>query len=73
MTTALDARLLSCKEAAKQLHITTRTLSEWTFSGVVQGYRIGRRVLYKASEIEAALSAITIKKCKNDKFKNKTA
>jgi excisionase family DNA binding protein len=52
---------LSRKEVADKLHINLKTVNEWTKAGKLKGYRIGRRVLYKAHEIDAALSAINVK------------
>lgn len=50
------------KEAANTLHITLPTLSTYTLDGKVNGYRIGRRVLYKKNEVEQAATAIAINK-----------
>lgn len=49
---------LSRKEAAKLLGISLVTLSDWTKTGKIQGYRIGSRVRYKSAELETSLSAI---------------
>jgi hypothetical protein len=49
-------------EVATRYHVSLPTLNEYTKTGKVQGYRIGRRVLYKANEIEAALSPIKTKR-----------
>lgn len=46
------------KETAKILHISLPTLNNWTKQGLVNGYRIGSRVLYKKSEIFEALKKI---------------
>lgn len=53
---------LSRKEAAKLLGVSLVTLSEWTKTGKVQGYRIASRVRYKRAEIETSLSAIQTKR-----------
>ena len=53
---------LGRKEVASRFQISLPTLNTYTSSGKVQGYRIGRRVLYKLAEIEAALSPIKTKK-----------
>ena len=50
------------QEAANILHITLPTLHQRTLNGSVQGYRTGRRVLYKKSEVEHAVTAISINK-----------
>lgn len=44
------------QEAATILHITLPTLLKWTMEERIKGYRIGRRVLYKKNEIEAAIN-----------------
>src|SRR5690606_366974 len=49
---------LSRQQVAEQYHITLKTLGQWTKRGTVKAYRIGRRVLYKPSEVAAALTAI---------------
>ncbi len=55
---------LSRSEVSKQLKISFPTLSKLTLEGVIKGYRIGRRVLYKPSEVEAALHQIGANKYK---------
>ena len=45
-------------ETAKILRVTLATLNEYTKSGKIVGNRIGNRVLYKDSDIQAALSQI---------------
>ncbi|MRR24253.1 helix-turn-helix domain-containing protein [bacterium] len=45
-------------EAARLLHLTLPTLHEYTKEGVIQGHRIGRRVLYTEAAIEEAVKAI---------------
>lgn len=49
---------LTRKETAKILRISLPTLNEITKSGVLPGYRLRGRVLYKVSEIDSALSPI---------------
>ncbi len=44
------------KETAEMLSISLPTLHQYTKKGILLGYRVGARVLYKQSEIEAALS-----------------
>ena len=46
------------REAADILHITLPTLLSRTLEGKITGYRNGRRVLYKKSEVEAAMTEI---------------
>lgn len=55
-------KYITRQEAADILHITLPTLLTWTLDGKVKGYRIGRRVLYKKSEVEQAVTAISINK-----------
>jgi excisionase family DNA binding protein len=50
------------EEAANILHVTLPTLHSYTMKGKIQGYRIGRRVLYKKNEIEQAATAISTNK-----------
>jgi excisionase family DNA binding protein len=49
---------LTRKEVAAKYHITLSTLNDWTKRGIIKGYRIGRRVLYKMTEIDAGLKVI---------------
>jgi hypothetical protein len=51
-------------EVVELLKISLPTLNNWSKSGIVQSYRIGNRVLYKASEIEDAIHSV-----KNLKYK----
>lgn len=57
-TTKQEPGYLDRKEVAKLFHITLPTLAEWTKTGRVKAYRIGRRVLYKSNEIDQALKQI---------------
>lgn len=45
----------SRSEVAKLLKISLPTLNEWSKQGIIQSYRIGKRVLYKTEEIENSL------------------
>ena len=49
---------LTKKEAAAKLRLSLPTLGRLTADGSLQGYRIGRRVLYRADEIDQALTQI---------------
>lgn len=51
-------------EVVELLKISLPTLNNWSKSGIVQSYRIGNRILYKASEIEDAIHSV-----KNLKYK----
>lgn len=44
------------KETSEMLNISLPTLNLYTKKSILTGYRVGARVLYKQSEIEAALS-----------------
>jgi excisionase family DNA binding protein len=46
------------KETAEMLNISLPTLNEYTKKRILNGYRVGARVLYKQSEIESALTKI---------------
>lgn len=46
------------KEVAKTLHISLPTLNELTKTGILTGYRLQGRVLYKWAEVDAALVKI---------------
>lgn len=53
---------LTRKETCKRLGgISLPTLNEYTKTGRIKGNRIGRRVLYSPSDIDAALTAIKTK------------
>ena len=50
------------KETAAKLRITIPTLNKLTSDGTLNGYRIGKRILFKADEVNEALKVIhTIK------------
>lgn len=50
--------LLSRKEAAQFMGISLPTLSAWTASGRLKGYRIGSLVRYKKEELTQSLKRI---------------
>lgn len=45
-------------QVTKALHISSPTLNSLTKAGVLKGYRLGGRILYKWEEIDAALSQV---------------
>lgn len=47
---------LSRAEAAKMLKVTTTTLYKWGKLGIITPKRIGKRVLFDKSELEAAMA-----------------
>ena len=53
-----ETKYLSRHEVANLYKISIPTLRVWTKSGRVKGHRIGRRVLYKPSEVDNALKAM---------------
>ncbi|GAB3509826.1 hypothetical protein GCM10027341_47370 [Spirosoma knui] len=58
-TSAVNAENLSTRQkTAKQLNISLPTLDDYTRRGIIRGYRVGRRVLYRPEDVEAALTEI---------------
>ena len=47
---------LTRKETADKLNVSLPTLNEYTKRSILIGYRFGARVLYKQTDIEAALT-----------------
>ena len=47
--------ILTRQEAARMLKVSLSTLHFWTKEGIVKGTRIGTRVRYRLTDIEAAL------------------
>jgi len=45
-------------EVVKILKISLPTLNNWSKAGILQSYRIGNRVLYKADEINQAVQSV---------------
>lgn len=56
--TATGDQLRTRTETAKLLRVTLATLNEYTKTGKIVANRIGNRVLYKDSDIQAALSKV---------------
>lgn len=57
-----QVKYLTRSEVSKLLRISLPTLNDYTKTGVIKGYRINGRVLYKSDEIENSLKEIqTIK------------
>ena len=61
-------KYLTRKEVAERLHISLPTLNKLTKDETLKGYRIGGRVLYKLSEVEASLVEISTTKYKRKAF-----
>jgi excisionase family DNA binding protein len=55
-----DPRYLTRKEAAELLKISLPTLHEYTRHGLVKGFRIGNRILYKLEDLEQDLKIIEV-------------
>ena len=53
-----ETKYLTRKEAATFLKISLPTLNNYTKIGIVSGFRIGTRVLYKSEDLESNLNAI---------------
>ena len=53
-----EDELMTRKEAAAYLKVSLVTLNEWTKNGRVKAHRIGTRVRYYKSDVEAALKEI---------------
>ena len=54
--------LLSRKDTAKLLCVSLPTLHDWTKNGIIKGYRIGNRILYKLDEVNDSLKQIQTSK-----------
>ena len=52
------------KEVAKKLRISLPTLNSLTKEGILTGYRLGNRLLYKSDEVEQAIEQISTQKYK---------
>ena len=50
------------KDTAAKLNVSLPTLNEYTKRGLITGYRFGVRVMYKQSDIEAALTKMNFGK-----------
>lgn len=51
--------LLPRLEASILLHITPKTIDDWTSKGILQAYKLGRRVYYKKDEVLKMLNNST--------------
>lgn len=56
-----EEELITRDEASKILQISLPTLLSYRKKGIVQGYRLGRKIRYKRAEILAAAKAINYK------------
>lgn len=58
-------KLLTRKEAAHYLSITLPTLGLYTKQGRLRGYRVGRRILYRRSELISCLRPLQFSRSGN--------
>jgi len=72
-TEAKQSNYLSRKDVATLLRITLPTLHEWTKIGYLKAYKMGTRVLYKESEVKAALETVPSFKGKKGGLMNEKA
>lgn len=57
-----DLRYITRNEAADLLKISLPTLIRYTQLGIIKGFRIGTRVLYKLDDIEEDVKSIAIRR-----------
>lgn len=57
-------KFITRKEVATLLNVTLATLHDWTKLGWIQSYKVGRRVLYKESEVIASVEKLALNKHK---------
>ncbi len=55
-----DTRYLSRKETARKLGVNLTTLWQRTRKGEITAHKFGSRVLYKPSDVEAALNKVKV-------------
>lgn len=54
---AITEKLLSTDQVALILNVSRETVIKWTLSGMLTGYKIGRRLYrYKREDVDALLS-----------------
>lgn len=53
-----DTKYLTRHETARRLHISLVTLTDWVNRGKICAHKIGGRVLFRDSDVEAALNRI---------------
>lgn len=54
----IDTKYLTRHETAHRLRISLVTLTDWVNRGKICAHKIGRRVLFRDSDVEAALHRI---------------
>jgi excisionase family DNA binding protein len=60
-TTYQQSEILTRADVSKLFHISLVTVHQWVQSGVLKAYRLGTRVYFKRSEIDAAMTVIVPK------------
>ena len=63
--TAPDKKYMTRAEVAELFGITLVTVHQWTVNSILFAYRVGNRIYYKRSEIEAAYQRKTSRKHTN--------
>lgn len=53
-----EPKYLTGQEVDKMFHVTPMTRSNWVNKGFLKKYKVGRRVLFRADEVEAALNNV---------------
>jgi hypothetical protein len=53
-----NATYLNRFEVVDLLRISLPTLANWTKEGILQSYRIGKRVLYRVDEVNSSLQKV---------------
>ncbi|MEJ7823694.1 MAG: helix-turn-helix domain-containing protein [Chitinophagaceae bacterium] len=59
-----QSEYITRKEVAELLKISLPTLHDWTKQGWLPSYKMGNRVLYKRSEIDACVTKVLFQKHK---------
>jgi excisionase family DNA binding protein len=59
-----NLRYITRNEAADLLKTSLPTLIKYTQPGIIKGFRIGTRVLYKLEDIEEGVKSIAIRRYK---------
>ena len=62
-----DENYKTRKETAELLRITLPTLNQWSRLGIIQSCRVGSRVLYRMSDIDACIKNSMHLKYKRDR------
>ena len=55
-----EPQYLTRKEAAKFLKISVPTLHNYTMTGRLNAFRMGRRVLYKMEDLELSMTEVVV-------------